>query len=213
MLWHLEGSRICGWRCPFGQLCGKNNRELNMKKDGGDALTAGAWHLLDKKQHWDPLNTWEEAVVAANDGLTEGSREIDIVLNDNGDEVDPPSKIWWDNGNTNKGGGRGKGKGAGGNRWDSWGGDCGNNRSRSPWHMPHGSSSSNMALSGGANNPLSTDVSISKIELDHCIDCIQRTVATCEHCHSFARGAMDVFENSAAALKECKHTLERFKRS
>ena len=93
MLWHLEGSRICGWRCPFGQLCGKNNRELNMKKDGGDALTAGAWHLLDKKQHWDPLNTWEEAVVAANDGLTEGKREIDIVLDDNGNEVEPPT-LW-----------------------------------------------------------------------------------------------------------------------
>ena len=64
-----------------------------------------------------------------------------------------------------------------------------------------------MALSGGANNPLSNDVSISKIELTHCIDCISRTIATCEHCHAFAKGAMDVFENSAAALKECKHTL------
>ena len=70
-----------------------------------------------------------------------------------------------------------------------------------------------MTLSRGANIPLSSDVSISRIELDHCIDCIQRTVATCEHCHAFARGAMYVFENSAAALKECKHTLERFKRS
>ena len=64
-----------------------------MKKDGGDALTAGAWHLLDKKQHWDPLNTWEEAVVAANDGLSEGKREIDIVLDDNGNEVEPPT-LW-----------------------------------------------------------------------------------------------------------------------
>ena len=176
-LWHLEGSRICGWRCPFGQLCGKNNRELNMKKDGGDALTAGAWHLLDKKQHWDPLNTWEEAVVAANDGLTEGKREIDIVLDDNGNQVEPPTKIWWDSGN--KAGGGGKGKGGGGKSWDSWGGDCRNNRSRShrSWSMPIGSgssSSTNLTLANGGGVPLSSDVYISRIELDHCIDCISR---------------------------------------
>ena len=215
-LWHLEGSRICGWRCPFGQLCGKNNRLLYKKKDVGDAFTAGTWHLLDKKQHSDPPYTWEEAVVAANDGLTEGKREIDIVLDDNGNEVEPPTKIWWDSGN--KAGGGGKGKGGGGKSWDSWGGDCRNNRSRShrSWSMPIGSgssSSTNLTLANGGGVPLSSDVYISRIELDHCIDCIQRTVATCEHCHAFARGAMDVFENSAAALKECKHTLERFKRN
>ena len=188
------------WRCPFGDKCGKNNRLLYKKKTPEDALTAGTWHLFDKKQHSDPPYTWDEATVAANEGVTEGSKEVDIVLNDNGDEVEPPTKLWWDNGKTYQKWGKG-------NRWNSWGGDCGNNRSRSPWNTSHGSSSV------GANNPQSTDVTISRVELDHIIDCISRTIAVCEHCHAFAEGAMSVFENSAKALKECKQTLERFRRS
>ena len=104
-------------------------------------------------------------------------REIDIVLDDNGNEVEPPTKIWWDSGN--KAGGGGKGKGGGGKSWDSWGGDCRNNRSRShrSWSMPIGSgssSSTNLTLANGGGVPLSSDVYISRIELDHCIDCISR---------------------------------------
>ena len=56
-------------------------------------------------------------------------------------------------------------------------------------------------------------VGISKVELDHMIDCIDRNVATGEHCSHFAKQAMGVFDTSAKALKGCKHTFERFKRS
>ena len=56
-------------------------------------------------------------------------------------------------------------------------------------------------------------VGISKVELDHMIDCIQRNVATGEHCSHFAKQAMGVVDTSAKTLKGCKHTFERFKRS
>ena len=231
MLWHLEGSRICGWRCPFGQLCGKNNRELNRKKDGGDALTAGAWHLLDKKQHWDPLNTWEEAVVAANDGLTEGKREIDIVLDDNGNEVEPPT-LWkkkkltkWNFEMAEKA--CGLSYNPRGLLWDRrqhWlqhpiyheaiAGRIGTilkHCRRQSWQR-----SIRFLSSCGARawmvDLICGETFFSTMATNSWM-CIKRTVGTCQHCHAFAKGAMDVFENSAAALKECKHTLERLRRN
>ena len=211
------------WRCPFGDLCGKNNRLLYKKKTADDALIAGTWHLFDKQQHSDPPYNWQEAVQAANEGLTEGTKEVNIVLDDKGEEVHPPSKTWWDYGNkgkskcNSKAKSKGFSKGGGGWSWGSKGGDAGKDRSRSPPSLPallpQGStSSSDMTLSVGGNVSLSSDVAISKIELEHTIDCIKRTVGTCQHCQVFVKGAMDVYENSAAALKECKHTLERLRR-
>ena len=64
------------WRCPFGDKCGKNNRLLYKKTTAEDALTAGTWHLFDKKQHSDPPYNWQEAVQAANDGGHDGIRQV-----------------------------------------------------------------------------------------------------------------------------------------
>ena len=170
-----------------------------MQKQQWDALVAGTWHLFDKKQHSDPEYNWEEAVTESANGLTEGSKEVYIVLDASGEEVEPPSKIWWEK----KGFGKGRGKG------DAAGDYGGRRRSRSRSRRRQDVCSSgdlHLAIRLFARP---SEVLINKIELDHMIDCIDRTVSTAEHCYAFAKQAMHVFETSAKALKEAKHTFER----
>ena len=57
------------------------------------------------------------------------------------------------------------------------------------------------------------EVLISRIELDHLIDGIDRTVSNCEHCSHYAKTAASVFDTSSKALKAAKHIFERLRRS
>ena len=203
-------------------MCNKNNRLLYKKQTAEDATTAGTWHLFDKSQHSDPEYSWDEACAKAQEGLTEGSKEIDIVLNERAEEVEPPTKIWWE-----KGKGKGKGKsgggggGGGGNRRRSRSRSHRRSRSKSHHRASSSAASAELALQPkggtflqrGPMHPMASEVLISKVELDHMIDCTARTAATCEHCAMFCKQATDVFENAAKAMKECKHTFERFRRA
>ena len=85
--WSTKDVVLWEWRCPFGDLCGKKQRLLYRQETRDDALVAGTWHLFDKKQHSDPEYNWEEAVTESANGLTEGSKEVYIVLDASGEEV------------------------------------------------------------------------------------------------------------------------------
>ena len=67
-------------------------------------MVAGAWHLYEKHQYSAALQfTWNEAVSASEEGLTECTKDVYILLDDSGQEMKNPPRIRWDN--------KGKGKG------------------------------------------------------------------------------------------------------
>ena len=66
------------------------------KSTRDEAQIAGAWHLYKKEEHPDPDFSWDQAFDASDQGLTQSFKEVNIVLNDLGEEVEPPTKIWWD---------------------------------------------------------------------------------------------------------------------
>jgi len=214
--WSKTTKQIWEWRCPVGGECGKNNRLLYKKNSPEEAITAGTWHLFDGNQHSDPTYTWDDAAAKAIEGVTESTREWDTVLNEAGEEVPPPTKDWREKGGKgNDGKHKGGGKRGGDNRDRDRDRDRDRERPRSrsrrrsrsrvpPVHE--------LALVRAAASS-STDVRISKVELDHIIDCTSRTAATAEHTAQFCQQANQVFTNAAAALRSCQHTFERFKRA
>ena len=95
------------WRCPFGERCGFKQRLLYKKTTRNEALTKGAWHLFDRIAH--PYEySWEESVYANEAGLTKDTQYVYIVIDDEGQEVGPPTRIWW----SDKGLGKGKSRAA-----------------------------------------------------------------------------------------------------
>ena len=176
-----------------------------------DAAAYGAWHLYDKQLHPDPEYSWAEAVRAAEGGVSEVTKNKSIVVDEDGHEVATPAK-WkdykspvsmampkWD-ASAERGRKRRR------SRSDS----CNDRRPQSPPPTPHPPPTppSETMLKFARHG----EVLISKFELDHLIDGIDRGVDTCDHCASYATRAASVFESSAKALKEAKHHFERLKR-
>ena len=95
------------WRCPFGDVCGFKERLLYRKPTREEALSKGAWHLFGKNAHSEEY-TWQESVYASEAGLTKDTQYIYIVIDDEGQEVGPPTRIWW----SDKGLGKGKSRAA-----------------------------------------------------------------------------------------------------
>ena len=77
------------FRCPKGDECSKGFKLLYKKPTRDECITAGAWHLYDKEKH---AMDWQDALIAAEDGVTEGTKEYEVLLNEFGDEVPWPSE-------------------------------------------------------------------------------------------------------------------------
>ena len=77
------------WRCPAGDICGKNQRLINKKADSAHAITAGAWHLYHRAKHSGSA-TWQDALLIAEVGVTERVGQCEVYLDDNGTEMQPP---------------------------------------------------------------------------------------------------------------------------
>ena len=77
-IWWEDKGNCNGWnkietiyqfRCPRGGLCGKNHKNMYVKKTYDEALRAGSWHLFQKDQHPDPKFSWLEACHIAEHGI------------------------------------------------------------------------------------------------------------------------------------------------
>ena len=204
--WSSKEVKVWEWRCPYGDLCGKNQKLLYKKDTRDECLILGSQHLFDKGQHSDPSFTWQEAVAESANGVTENMKDLVIVIDENGDEQDAPKKTCWRD-NKQKGDGWSKPK------WrDDADKERPQKRSRSRSRRPpnSGSSSDSDAIMQKARPG---EVLISKIELDHLVDCIDRTVAICDSCAQWAKNCADTHEDSSHSLKDCNHTFDRFKRT
>ena len=84
-------------------MCGENQRLLYKKKTRDDAIIAGAWHLFDRNKHSDLEHTWEEAVWISEEGLTECTKDVYILLDDSGQEMKNLPRIRWDDKGEGKG--------------------------------------------------------------------------------------------------------------
>ena len=88
----------------MGEQCGKNSNLLYKKSTRQAAVSSGAWHLYKKHQYSESLQfTWNEAKSASEEGLTECTKDVYILLDDSGQEIRQPTRISWGN--------KGKGKG------------------------------------------------------------------------------------------------------
>jgi hypothetical protein len=274
----VRGFVVFEWRCPAGDICGKNQRLMYKKADRANAITAGAWHLYDKSKH-SGSTTWQDALIIAEEGVTERVYQCEIYLDENGTEMQPPEDGEPDEddgfigdvgsycgkatgdydgnvggygsygggydsgyvsgygsgyGGDSGGSGGGKEKGRGGGCWKQGGciggggrmrhskgggcgkkGDGGRNRSRSrSRHNRSGDlSSSSTALVPiiGQRSSLS-DESI-KARLDELLANVTRAVQSADHCSTSAWDAHKSFAIEALALMNCKHILERLRRS
>ena len=90
------------WRCPRWAECG-NRRVLYTKSTADEALNAGKWHLFNKEHHPDPGYTWAEATYLSSDGISLYTKEVYITIDDSEEEIEPPTRLRWEN--------KGKGKG------------------------------------------------------------------------------------------------------
>jgi hypothetical protein len=219
------------WRCPLGEVCGKGYKLMYKKDTKEAAVTAGAWHLADKKKH--DNFTWEEAKEKAEEGVIESSREYEQFYNENNEEVEAPTRERWDNHRGGTGGKGGGSKGSGGHGSQHCGGHRGGgggqggggghrrqlaDRSRSRDRDRRGSDHQLDVhrQSGGRDSrpaPRPNEVVISKIELGELIDGVLRAAVAADHCASFCNKAEKAFKDEAAAMFACKHGLERFRRS
>ena len=75
------------WRCPFGEKCGMGDRIMYIADTEWDAASKGAWHLADQKVHNELGLSYEDATAEAMQGTEAYECEIDIVVNEKGDEV------------------------------------------------------------------------------------------------------------------------------
>ena len=62
---------------------------LYKKPDREKCVEAGAWHLYDPDQHPDHPS-WQECLEKAEEGVTEGSREYTVFIDEDGVERQPP---------------------------------------------------------------------------------------------------------------------------
>ena len=95
----------------FGHVCGFKERLLYRKTTREEALFKGAWHLFGKNAHSEEY-TWQESVYASEASLTKDTQCIYIVIDEEGQEVGPPTRICW----SCKGNGKGKSRAA--DYWD-----------------------------------------------------------------------------------------------
>ena len=91
----------------FGHVCGFKERLLYRKTTREEALFKGAWHLFGKNAHSEEY-TWQESVYASEASLTKDTQCIYIVIDEEGQEVGPPTRICW----SCKGNGKGKSRAA-----------------------------------------------------------------------------------------------------
>ena len=55
-------------------------------------------------------------------------------------------------------------------------------------------------------------ITLSGLELDEMIDNLNRAASAATHCAAFSTKAAKCFTDEAAAMEQCKHMLERFRR-
>ena len=87
--------------------CG--NKRLHYKKSTLDeVVNAGTQHLLNHNAHNDPAYTYQGAWELSNEGIILCTKEVYIIIDDSGQEIEPPTRLGWGN----KGKGKGKGDAA-----------------------------------------------------------------------------------------------------
>ena len=106
--------RLLTDRCPLGDVCGKNYKLLYKKNTEKECADQLAWHIYDRVKH-PGAHTWEDALALAATGVVESTRDHEIYVDENGNEVDKPDA---EEESDHDGNGDGGGGGGGG------GGDC-----------------------------------------------------------------------------------------
>ena len=66
-----------------------------------------------------------------------------------------------------------------------------------------------IATIGAVRGP---NISLSGLELDEMIDNLNRAASAAQHCAAFCTKATKCFSDEGAAMEQCKHLLERFRR-
>ena len=230
--------QIYEWRCPHGAACGKNNKLMYKKQDREDALTCGAWHLFDQEKHNGLHSTWEEAKLAAEEGLTSDIRTFPVFYDKEGVERDLPKRA---DDYSERGTGKGKhsgkassgGCGGGGGRGDRWRDrsrrrrDRSRSSSRRPGMSRARETAAASAIVGrntgrpiaigcaGGSTPLAMregprahEVVISRIELDEMIDGLTRAANSTSACADWCR---NFATHAGQAFEDEKRSLEATK--
>ena len=109
--WHADTKTklYYEWRCPHGEICGKNGKLMYKKDDRDKLLDTGSWHLNTPEMHPNPAggDTLEDARVEAENGVTEATYEAKIWVEEEGNEYAAPEDA---RGSAGKGGGKGNGQ-------------------------------------------------------------------------------------------------------
>ena len=218
------------WRCPLGAQCGMKGMILYRKTTSKEAETQGVYHLCNQDLHSNPTYSLEQAQAKAPEGLTEGVKEEWYAIDSLGQEQDPPEQVVANQPSRERSSSRRRSRRR-------------HARSRTPasanpeQNQSSGSRDSQQLSVGiqvlrpdlrpardlpkaivtaaSFTNQLTTSnsVKISPIELDHLIDCTERSAATLEHMAAVCRSTAPTFANGARQIRECKHFFERMKRS
>ena len=217
------------WRCPFGEVCGKNYRLMYKKMDREEAVTCGAWHLYDKAKHPDLFLNWEDAVDGAELGMSETVKQYPVYYDEYGDEQQNLPKRSDDISERGNKGGKGKDRGGSRQHFQRSRGSR-RSRSRSRRSSAPGNelalalpNSARVAI-GSRSEPMnmrqgvrSHEVVISRVELDEMIDGLSRssnaTAALADRCQTFATTAAKTFEDQKNLMIATNSGLERLRRA
>ena len=202
------------WACPNPSEC-KKYKVLTYKETRCDALAYGSYHLYNKKLHAD--YDWNQACSAAEADISQIQRNKQIVLDENGTEQ-YLQKYKEKEPDADKGSGpvnSAQPKWQAGSEWG------GRKRSRNELEEHCSETPQTPLTPHPPQSPPSSaiqtfvqeeTVHMTKVELDHLIDGIERAVDSCDFCAQYAKQAASVIENTAKALKDCKHQFERWRR-
>ena len=240
--------RLRNDRCPLGDICGKNYKLLYRKNTEKECVDQLAWHIAKHPES----HSWEDALAMAAGGVVESTRDHEVFVDENGDEVEDPAdeELSCDDadvvggaggggggggGNCNRGrkrkqnnkGGGGGGGGKGGKskhhkgQAGNWLWKEGDGHHAKGWGVGDGWSAGGSSPSGVVQQASTiatigaartNSITLSGLELDEMIDNLNRAASAATHCASFCTKASKCFADEGAAMEQCKHMLERFRR-